>query len=320
VAIIRSSRFLPAVVSVILFFPCLSLAGQTNTLESLKATYDKESQSLTTAHEQSNEDALKQYGKAVEDLLATLKQKGDLDGYLVVEAERKRFRAEGTAPTTPAPVLQALAEAYEKAASDAGSDLARQTVGLKRNYVAALDGQIKELVKAGKIPDAGAVKTERDRVAFELADLESHLPQEPAAVQEKRPVKPPAASAQAGGVSTYTKPLWMVMVQRWQDLLMPPVKKGDKVVVQCAPRSQVTTKGPYVRMMFKIRIGEPGKEYWFDSDGKYVQPSQVRTWNGWRTIQTLLPCLEVAAEQEGRLSIWANSRANLTLDVKVQRQ
>ena len=87
-----------ALISAFLLAPGRETAGQTNALESLKSSRDMARLEIGATCVQREKDALKQYGKALDTLLAALKQKGDLDAYLVVETERKRLSAEGTVP------------------------------------------------------------------------------------------------------------------------------------------------------------------------------------------------------------------------------
>jgi hypothetical protein len=174
---------LASLMSVGLLSPGRVPAEQTNTFDSVKASHDTALLEVGQACAQREKDALKQYGTVLEGLLFSLKQKGDLDAYVVVEAEKKRFAAEGTVPDANKDAIPALADAAgasQRALSAIDSDRNRQTAALLRKYAAALDGIIKPLMKAGKIDEAKAVKVEKDKAAAELADLEARRPPEEA--------------------------------------------------------------------------------------------------------------------------------------------
>lgn len=157
-----------------------NLFGQTNALDSLKSAYTKETLSISRVCEQRKTDALKQYDEAVDGLMTTLKQKGDLKEYLLVESEAKRLVAGGYVPDAKRspPVLADAVAAYQKAVGSADADARTQNAVLLRRYQTGLDGLIRKLMQTDRIEDAKAVQAERDKVSFELADVESKLPAE----------------------------------------------------------------------------------------------------------------------------------------------
>ena len=125
---------------------------------------------LLVAKKQGQEQALPEgYAKLLSLAMTNLMQKGDLDSYVVVEAEKKRLEAEKTVP------MPAEAKDAFKAAAWA---CCKARVAMLRGYVAALDGLVKAETKAGRIDVAKDAKMEKDKAAFELADLESKIPVE----------------------------------------------------------------------------------------------------------------------------------------------
>jgi hypothetical protein len=107
------------------------------------------------------EGLLVQYGKDLDSAMAGLKQKGELDAYLVFAEEKKRFETENTVPF-PADTVVACrptVESYHK-----------YKVELLRKYSTALDGLIQQLMVADKIEEAKETKAEKERAAFMLAD------------------------------------------------------------------------------------------------------------------------------------------------------
>lgn len=150
-----------------------------NTLESLRATYETAKFTISDTCMQRKKEALKKYGIALDTMMPVLKEKGDLTTYLVVEKEKKRFSSEGKAPdgTNVAPSIAGAVDAYHKDVADAETEQNRRSVILIKKYIPALDRLIKQFMKTDRIEDAKAVKTERDRVEFELAELQSKLPE-----------------------------------------------------------------------------------------------------------------------------------------------
>ena len=61
-------------------------------------------------------ESAKPYGRAADVLLNAMRKKGDLNSCLVMEAEKKRFTAEGTVPDgkDAIPVLGTAVQAYHK--------------------------------------------------------------------------------------------------------------------------------------------------------------------------------------------------------------
>ena len=64
------------------------------TLESLKTAYTNAVAKITADTQKQKDDALVQYGKNLVTVQVSLKQKGDIDGYMVVDQEVKRFQTE----------------------------------------------------------------------------------------------------------------------------------------------------------------------------------------------------------------------------------
>ena len=70
--------------------------AETN-LIALKTNFEAASSALDATFEKQEAEALAAYGKTLDELLVSMKQKGDLKGYLAADEEKKRFVAEGTA-------------------------------------------------------------------------------------------------------------------------------------------------------------------------------------------------------------------------------
>jgi len=157
-------------------------AQKTNALDTLRQSM--EMQQLA---------GLTQYGKALDSILAEMKAKGDLDNYLVIQTEQKRFEAEKSVPQpTDAPEsFRSASKAYYK-----------KRVALLEHYVKALDQLIKKEVMASRIDEAKAAKAEKDQVSVLLADMQSTIPakEEPVSPPESRQLPPPSKKVNDGRV------------------------------------------------------------------------------------------------------------------------
>jgi hypothetical protein len=161
--------------------------AQDYSLDSFKRTYEQKQQALVA-----------QYGKDLDAGLLDLKKKGDLDNYLLVDAEKKRFDAEKAPPALSAAKdpFRSLTVAY-----------CQSLVNLQEQYIKALEEYVKKSLIANKIDEAKAAKAAKDEVAVALAGLKENFPAQPlkpTVVADPIPEKP----ALLGNIfSTYSKDL-----------------------------------------------------------------------------------------------------------------
>jgi hypothetical protein len=161
--------------------------AQDYSLDSFKRTYEQKQQALFV-----------QYGKDLDAGLLDLKKKGDLDNYLLLDAEKKRFDTEKTAPA-----LSESKEPYRSALLVYCQSLAN----LQEQYIKALDETVKKSLIANKIDEAKAAKAAKDEVVVALAGLKEKLPAQPlkpAVVAEPAPEKP---SLSGNVFTTYSRDL-----------------------------------------------------------------------------------------------------------------
>jgi hypothetical protein len=159
---------------------CLVIAtmatAQTVTLESLRAIYDKTAAQIAADAKRFKDDALDQYGNALDATLLSLKQKGDIDGYSVVSDERTRCRDQRTASTNaPHAYIADAVYGYRQRVSDIDLDMDRKMVALLNKYIVALNGLIKDLMTQNRMEDARAAGDARKTAEFVLADTESRM-------------------------------------------------------------------------------------------------------------------------------------------------
>ena len=140
-------------------------AQQTNLLETYRQTFEKQHQEF-----------LNQYGFALNTVMETLKNKGDLDGVLLVKQEMERFTQQKTVsvPKSDKDLLYPVSKAYYVA-------LAK----LLERYINTLDALTKQEVAADRIDEAVKVREKKEKalslaseikekagIFFELGNLE----------------------------------------------------------------------------------------------------------------------------------------------------
>ena len=172
-----------SVFSILAMAICLTLGSEsvaqtvrTNSLDALKSAYDAASTKIFVDMHKQKDMALEAYGESLEEIMQKLKQKGDIEGWSVVDAEMKRFQAEKTVTTNECPpdVSKAVAS-YEKQMKDADTDADQRQFALLKKYIAALSVLVKELMTNGKFDEAKAVGDIRKAAEARLG--ESVLPQ-----------------------------------------------------------------------------------------------------------------------------------------------
>jgi len=133
-----------------------AMAADTNALATLQQSLQMQERSL-----------IEGYGKSLDSVATEFKKKGDLDSYLEVDKERKRFQNEKSVPILSADnlIFRTAVVNYCKAKA-----------GILKEYIATLEALIKTEVKADRVDSAQMVKVEQDKISFELADLQSYLP------------------------------------------------------------------------------------------------------------------------------------------------
>lgn len=140
-------------------------SAQTTSLEPLKAKREADEAKIERETRAS-------YSNALEAALAQLKKEGNLDGYIAVSSEKKRF---GDGKT----IEEGLSNPNELVAVAAGKAVAdnnKRRAELLKSYFAQLEALMKSLVQAEKIEDAKQVKEELAKAQFEVADIEMKLP------------------------------------------------------------------------------------------------------------------------------------------------
>ncbi|MDD4869849.1 MAG: C-type lectin domain-containing protein [Kiritimatiellae bacterium] len=140
-----------------------TLLAQTDSLSVGKLKYE-------SAKARIESDALAAYSNSLVAAMVPLKQKGDLDTFLIVRKELERISVEKTIGST-----NSTAGIINLNATRCDVEKSQKVQALTKQYVAYLEGLIKQAMLANKIDDAKGIKAELDRVKFEQADSESKV-------------------------------------------------------------------------------------------------------------------------------------------------
>jgi hypothetical protein len=173
--------------------------AQTNDLDTYRIKYDAKAASIADDIQQQKKNAFAQYGTDLDSALRALKEKGDIDGYTIVEQEAKRFRTDKMVLTNAShPDIAKAIAAYQKRLLAADDDLANQNAALLKFYIRALNDLVKSLMTDNKIEDARAAATVKKSAESRLADIQSRKPDmsvKPTVHSEVPQPKVPASTA-----------------------------------------------------------------------------------------------------------------------------
>lgn len=158
--------------------------GSTNTvskLEALKGQYDAVAMQAEKSFLTKSQEALIAYGKGLTTAQETLQRQGNLDAFLAVQAEKKRFDAEKTvlepSGKPDGAEIDRLAGIYKKTLEAARADQTKSMLALKQRYAASLDRLVKELMLAKDLEQAKLANEESKRIKSELAAAQPELPE-----------------------------------------------------------------------------------------------------------------------------------------------
>ena len=129
---------------------------QTNLLETYRLSFEKQHQEF-----------LNQYGFSLNTVMETLKNKGDLDGVLLVKQEMERFTQQKTVPVpkNDKDLMYPVSKAYYDA-----------LVKLLERYINTLDAFTKQEVAADHIEEAIKGREKKEKALALLSEVKSKLP------------------------------------------------------------------------------------------------------------------------------------------------
>lgn len=153
-------------------------AGTIRELEALQTGYAAEKTQINNAYEQQKTNALTAYRRSVASQMTAAKNKGDLDNYLVLKAEKDRLDTQATVYTNDAPALESLVAQYQKALQTAASSRDKALVTALRQQVGRLTTLMQNYTRTDRLNDAKIVRDEMRGAKTELTFLEADTPEE----------------------------------------------------------------------------------------------------------------------------------------------
>lgn len=255
---------------------------QTNTLERYRSTYEATAAKITTEIQQKKVDALVQYGKALDDAMTILKQKGDIDTYSVVTAEAKRFRTDKTILTNATePFVVSAISKYRKQITDIDAESSRRQVALLKQYITVLNGKIRELMAKDMIDEATTAGNQRNVAEVLLKSLEgeptkvspepvAETAQSKAGLEIVTPNEKPSILGEDKPASTSTSPDSAISSQ--------PVDTPTQQSKQSVPAEAVEfNKHKY--MLFGVASWTEAKDHCEELGGHLVTINSLAEWN-----------------------------------------
>ena len=179
-------------------------------LETLKAGRAAEKARLDSALAQQKTNALTGYRQAVDAQMLVVKKQGNLDGYLELEAEKKRIAAENSVNTNDTPALAPLVAQYQKVLQDVTGAYGKAVISSQRQYVLRLTTLMQNYTRADKLDDALLVRDELQGARTELTFLEADAPAEAAKPPAPAPSPSPAPASAAESLTNALAGTWSI--------------------------------------------------------------------------------------------------------------
>jgi len=186
-------KALKVLLAVVIFANVALFGYAAGGLEDLRSKYQTAEKKIEQGRKSLDAQAGAAYAKMLKVHMEQLKNKGDLDGYIATEKALGEYTASGAVPVSDETIslhVRQVAAGYEKAIAQAAKWETAARLRLLRQYRHALKEHVKGLMQANKISDAKIAKSELDKVAFMVADLEFRQPKpEPAKKASEPKVK-----------------------------------------------------------------------------------------------------------------------------------
>lgn len=149
-------------------------ADQSNNLNyaTCKTVLDNALAKIDAEVQQQKDIALADYGRKLKTLKESLRARGDIDAYDVVDAETKRLETSKTLPDKPDPLLTGPVSICQRRLSEVESELSRRKISLFRKYVAALSRLVDSLMSENKLDEAREVNNEMKIIKAILLQME----------------------------------------------------------------------------------------------------------------------------------------------------
>jgi len=152
----------------------LELPAQIPALSSLQSAYSNKVSKLDSDQQVKKNLAVQEYGNDLNTVLKAVQKAGDFDGYVLVEKEVNRFKAEKSVPASSAiPQVATSLSAYQKKLEKISTESSTKKIELCKQYLDALVGLRKELMVQSKMKEAGVVNDTVKQVEANIKEMES---------------------------------------------------------------------------------------------------------------------------------------------------
>jgi len=154
-------------------FTC-EVSAQTATLSSLQVAYSNKLAKLESDQQVKKNLAVQEYGNDLNTVLKAVQKAGDFDGYVLIEKEVNRFKAEKQVPaSSEIPQVATSQVSYQKKLEKISTESSTKKIELCKQYLDALVGLRKELMVQSKMQEAGVVNETVKQVESIIKEMES---------------------------------------------------------------------------------------------------------------------------------------------------
>jgi Lectin C-type domain len=142
-------------------------------LNSLQAAYSNKVSKLESDQQAKKNVAVQEYGNDLNTALKAVQKAGDFDGFVLVEKEVNRFKADKNVPaSSDIPQLASSLTTYQKKLEKFAAELSLKRIELGKQYLDALVGLRKEMMIQGKMKEAGVVNDLAKQVEASIKAME----------------------------------------------------------------------------------------------------------------------------------------------------
>jgi len=152
----------------------LEVSGQVAALTTLQAAYSNKVAKLEADNQAKKSLAVQDYGNDLSTVLKAVQKAGDFDGYVVVEKEVNRFKAEKNVPvSSEVPQVATALVAYQKKLEKIMAEFSTKKIELCKQYLESLISLRKEMMIQSKMKEAGIVNDLVKQVEANIKEMES---------------------------------------------------------------------------------------------------------------------------------------------------
>jgi len=152
----------------------LEVSGQVTAINTLQAAYSNKVTKLESENQAKKNLAVQEYGNDLNTALKAVQKAGDFDGYVLVEKEVNRFKAEKQVPaSSDIPQVATALNVYQKRLEKNMTEFSTKKIDLCKQYLESLIALRKEMMIQGKMKEAGVVNDMVKQVEADIKEMES---------------------------------------------------------------------------------------------------------------------------------------------------